>query len=344
MSKQAKNIFIREMLRWQSVTCQAAKASRRQQIHGRAKIAAKKCLRSVLQYPHRTENFTWQMQLKQCNPTHSGIACLHGCSLRRSCFTKNRCSHKIPRGFWKSPAVKSCHDQYFVQNNAKDCSVPHRARQLFRDFVTSLSSPHCADPGQAHLGGPEQRGQADCAAWLCPSSACPSTDGAGAQEVTSGAAAKSANISIDWFSLSHTQPQISFLAPLTSLSQQLCGDAPSSSMQFESSQGHQAAQTHPELGHPAAAGRGVCKGSPCSSSRCLFPVMLSSSLALLGRSQSLAQVPTVLYSQPWQQESQPKAASFVQLELKVCTSNNDHSIPRKGLTQTKQWIELSQMG
>lgn len=67
----------------------------------------------------------------------------------------------------------------------------------------------------------------------------------------------------------------------------------------------------------------------------VFPVMLSSSLALLSRSQSLAQLPTLLYLQPRQHDSKPKAASFVQLELKVSTSNNDHSIPRKGLTQNR---------
>lgn len=88
-------------------------------------------------------------------------------------------------------------------------------------LLSQPSSPRSADPGRAHLGGPQQRGQADCAAWLCPSSACPPTDGAGAPEVTS-----------DCFSLSHTQPQILFLVTLTSVSQHLCGDGPSSAVQI----------------------------------------------------------------------------------------------------------------
>lgn len=97
-----------------------------------------------------------------------------------------------------------------------------------------------------------------------PAQPCPSTDAAGAQEVTSGAAAKSANMSIAWFSLSQTQPQILFLVPLTSVSQHLCGDGPSNAMQTCTSRAARATKQH----RHTLSWKGVCKGSPCSSSRC----------------------------------------------------------------------------
>lgn len=59
---------------------------------------------------------------------HSETTPLHGFNLRRRCFTKNRCLYKIPRGFWKAPAVKSCHYQYFVKNNVTLLGKPGTAQ------------------------------------------------------------------------------------------------------------------------------------------------------------------------------------------------------------------------
>lgn len=187
---------------------------------------------------------------------------------------------------------------------------------LLRFLLLQPSFACSADPGQAHLAGRKQWWQVDYTAWLCTSSACPSTDGAEAQQITSSAPTNSANMSIDWVSLLRTEPQIPTVDPwpLTKPPWRW----PFKRRAFQAGWYLQA-QPWPShsidtlwAGTHTGSKTGLSKGHPCNPGRYSQPCWAPCCHPWAD--------PNIWLKSPsppcWQHDFKPKPASFAQLEVK----------------------------